>query len=84
MTLAGAHRFLRDSVVPGGVMTEAVGWFDETGSLRILICDFDSGKRLTLRFNSRSTTRCIERQPVIAPRIRRPADASPPPAGAPA
>ena len=84
MTLDSTRRLLRDSVVPGGIMTEAVGWFDDAGALRILVCDFDSGKRLTLRVTSRGTRRCIERRPASAPRVRRPSPAPSFASGAPA
>lgn len=37
----------------GGKVVEAVGWFDEDGATRILVADFDNGKRIDMRFLAR-------------------------------
>jgi hypothetical protein len=37
----------------GGKIVEAVGWFDDNGATRILVADFDNGKRIDVRFLAR-------------------------------
>lgn len=36
-----------------GNVVEAVGWFDDKGATRVLIADFDSGDRVTVRKSGR-------------------------------
>ena len=48
----------------GGTLTEAVAWFEgdaDSGALRVLVADFNSGKRLTLRKNARGSSLKLER-----------------------
>ena len=40
----------------GGQMVEAVGWFDDDGATRILIADFDNGRRIDVRLRAHDRT----------------------------
>ncbi|MGE5566194.1 MAG: hypothetical protein ACM3YN_08570 [Parcubacteria group bacterium] len=45
----------------GGEIIEAVAWFDPDDNMKVLVADFDSGKRLTVRNLARSRKVSIER-----------------------
>ena len=63
MPAESARPWLTRIVTPRGLLTEAVGWFDPAGGLRILVCDFDSGMRLTVRLTTRGLSATIGRTP---------------------
>lgn len=48
----------------GGKIVEAVGWFDDTGATRILVADFDNGKRIDVRFLARGHRITFSKTPV--------------------
>lgn len=48
----------------GGKVVEAVGWFDDDGATRILVADFDNGKRIDVRFLSRGHRITFSKTPI--------------------
>jgi hypothetical protein len=40
-----------------GAMVEAVAWFDFDGGLRVLVADYDNGRRIIVRTGSRGSTK---------------------------
>lgn len=44
-----------------GEMVEAVAWFDLEGGLKVLVADYDNGRRIVLRNSGRSTKIAFQR-----------------------
>jgi hypothetical protein len=73
MTLDSSRRLLGPLGEGLGVLTDCVGWFDELGQTRIVVADFDNGRRMVCRFLSRSTKITFERWKALS----EPAEATP-------
>lgn len=63
MDIPSAAHFLAN--VPSGdaKMVECVGWFDDNGAAKIVVADYDNGRRTTVRLGARTTKIQFSRVP---------------------
>lgn len=67
MTTDSTERFLGRMAEGLGKCVDSVGWFSDAGVCRVLVADFDSGRRMTVRTDGRNWKADYTRTPKAKP-----------------